>query len=221
MPDHNRVTISGSLYTTERFAIQLHFGSGGGVIGTFGELTAAAEAIATYLETIDGSASANMLCTLLGNLGKVTEVAVAELSNGSVLNTGVAAVTWESSNASSDIPPQSALVTSLLTDVNAGSYRGRFYWPMLNPGMLTNGLFSGSQATWLGAVADLLNACANAIQAQGGGDLEIYQPVVFSRKLNQLTPITRLRVNNVVDTQRRRSWDLVPTATTEDYLVGT
>lgn len=219
--DHNRVTIRGTLYGTERFACQLHFGLGTGAIGTFAQLTAAAEAIATYLESIDGGATTNELAVSLGAQGVLTDVDVATISNGSVLNTGTAAVTWTPFSGASDIPPQSALVTSLLTDVNSGSYRGRFYWPMLVPSKLTNGLWSGNPTNWLTAVADLLNAIANAIQAQGGGDLAVYAPAVYSRKLNALTVITRLRVNNVVDTQRRRSWDLLPTATTEDYLVGT
>lgn len=221
MATWNRVTTHGTLYGQEEFAIQWNFGLGTSAIADFAGLTNAATGIKTFLESVDGAASTNELNKALGSSSSINLIEVAAVVDGVTANTGEADIAYVASSGASLLPPQNSLVTSLLTDFNTRSTRGRTYWPMLNATDVFAGKLSLSETLWLTSFRAYLNGYAQALATVAGADLEIFTPSVYSKKLNELTEITRLRVNNVLDTQRRRSWSLVPTSTTVPYVVGT
>jgi len=221
MATWNRVTTHGILYAQEEFAIQWNFGLGSSAIADFAALTTAATAIKTFVESIDGAASTNELNKALGASASISSIHVDCVVDGVTANSGEADVAYIASSATSTLPPQNALVTSLLTDFNTRSTRGRTYWPMLNANNMGAGKLTLSETLWITSFRAYLNGYAQALATTAGADLEIFTPSVYSKKLNELTEITRLRVNNIIDTQRRRSWSLIPTSTTVPYVVGT
>jgi hypothetical protein len=99
--------------------------------------------------------------------------------------------------------PQSAVVISVLTDTPGPSGRGRLYWPALGVTLDAQGriatpntgaIISGA-ATYLHGIEDKLATAFPTI----GFDLSVRS------KTTKTTPhAVRLRVGNVVDTQRRR-----------------
>lgn len=107
-------------------------------------------------------------------------------------------------------PPQIALVASLLTDIPGRRYRGRFYWPAGTGGVSSNRKASGScaPATVAPAFASMLRSIADAV---AGIDLN---PVVVSAAGGgSVTPVTRVSVGDVYDTQRRRRDAIVESRT--------
>lgn len=111
--------------------------------------------------------------------------------------------------ATSLLPPQDALVTSLYSAVRGPSGRGRFYFGGLGKGTLAaDGLIIGTSITgWGAAVSTMLNSL-RAID--GGVGAYRYTPVVWSKgatstgPANSFSVINRVRVNDEFDTQRRR-----------------
>lgn len=98
------------------------------------------------------------------------------------------------------MPNQVALVVSLTTDVTRGpANRGRFYVPLPNFPVASDGRISAANAALLSGTVDTLIAAINAYSAN-------IKAAVFSRKLG--APAHRLVLGNVVgrvyDTQRRR-----------------
>lgn len=216
---HNRVTIGGPLYTSERWACSFHFGTGTTDLSAFSDLTAAAAAIGTALAALDGSSPSNAVFVTKTGVAALTHVDVAALSDGHVTNTGTTTIN-PTGGASGNLPPQTALVTSLLTDFNNRSGRGRVFMPALNSTQSIAGLWSGSASTWLTAFGAILNVMAEKLAAQAGSDIAVFAPAVYSGLHNQLNIVKRLRVNNVFDTQRRRTWSMPTTGTTGNYVVA-
>lgn len=93
---------------------------------------------------------------------------------------------------------QVACVFSLLTGQAGRSFRGRMYWPAQGcplTSTMRGGLPSQSSAN---AMAVFLNYVAS-ITLTGNGNV-----VVVSPTLGIVTPVTQVRVGDVLDTQRRR-----------------
>ena len=111
-------------------------------------------------------------------------------------------------------PPQIAAVCTLLTGRAGRSYRGRVYVP-INTGTDTDGTFAASVAQ---AQAQ---ACANFLSAAATRSLNggVLIPCVTSATRAENTPITAVRVDNVLDTQRRRRDKIVATARPQSSLV--
>lgn len=104
------------------------------------------------------------------------------------------------------VPFQSALVATLQTGRPGRSYRGRMYLPFLtatfNLGKInTSSITLIARAT---AVADFLSDTAAAASSFPG-----LVPSVVSKTASAVTPVTSVRVGDVMDTQRRRRDDLV------------
>lgn len=96
-------------------------------------------------------------------------------------------------------PPQCATVVTLQTGIPGASYRGRMYVPML-AGSIGSGLtrtdLSASTATNFASLLEVLGSTAS------GGLAD--DPAVVSAAAGAVTPVTSVRIGNVVDTQRRR-----------------
>lgn len=103
---------------------------------------------------------------------------------------------------------QVSLVSSLRTTTAGASGRGRLYWPATGiPVTLTtlrpSAAFIGAVTT---SVAAYLRSIANAAEVVLSGGVT---PVVWSRKLNALFPVTTVQIGDVLDVQRRRRDNLV------------
>lgn len=104
------------------------------------------------------------------------------------------------------LPFQSSLVYTLRTARPGRSYRGRMYWPFVTASMLATGLVntaSTSLASRASSFAQMLAAHCTA------GPLASLDPMVASAATGDVTPVTSVRVGNVMDTQRRRRDNLV------------
>lgn len=113
------------------------------------------------------------------------------------------------------MPPQSAIVTSLRTDVPGGSGRGRIYWPNLAGTLGTDGrMLAANITTFLTDMKAYLTGIrtdlATAFPTIG------FDLAIRSRTTSSTPHVTRLQVGNVVDTQRRRR-DTLP----ENYQATT
>lgn len=99
-------------------------------------------------------------------------------------------------------PDQVAVVASLRTGRAGRSFRGRMYLPLNGLDIGTNSQMSAGQAD---AAALAVKTCIDAIN-----DVEL-TCVVMSATQTLATPITEVRVNTVMDTQRRRTNKIIPT----------
>jgi hypothetical protein len=99
------------------------------------------------------------------------------------------------------MPPQSAVVATLLTNVPGRSARGRLYWPALALTLSSSTLriAPADQQTIAGGTS----AWLQALEAAWPGSEDI-RSTVNSRVKGTNTPVTAIRVGDVVDTQRRR-----------------
>lgn len=121
--------------------------------------------------------------------------AVGESSGTGTLGSGAATV-----------PFQSALVYTLQTTRPGRSFRGRMYWPFLTADIEETGKINTSSIT-LGARATDFKNMLNALC--GAGPLLNIRPMVVSAVQGAVTPVTSVRVGDIVDTQRRRRDGLV------------
>lgn len=126
---------------------------------------------------------------------------------GPALTTGTANLTSpKSGSGTCNRPPQCAASISLLSAFAGQSYRGRFYLPWLGGTMDPTTLKSSVPLNAPTQLATLLNA----LGASSPSDVDL-EPQIYSRKLDLLTPVSSIRIGDVVDTQRRRRDDLVET----------
>jgi hypothetical protein len=104
-------------------------------------------------------------------------------------------------------PNQVALAISLTTAVTRGAaHRGRFYMPMPNITVVSDGLIAAANRDAVKGSADTFLAAINAVSAN-------YDVAVFSRKAGNPAHrlVTGIEVGRVLDTQRRRRRQLVET----------
>lgn len=122
-----------------------------------------------------------------------------DLDTGRVVTTATGASNWVPTGPGAEtMPPQLAIVVSLLTALAGGRNRGRLYLPgPTNAAIdLTGRLVQANCTT-------IVNAWGAAFTA-GTTAVPTLVPVVYSRMNRSVQPITRLSVGNVIDTQRRR-----------------
>jgi hypothetical protein len=100
-------------------------------------------------------------------------------------------------NAAEAVPPGVALCMTLATTLGGRSHRGRWYIPGLG-----NNYVGGTDAQWDDGSGDLGDA-ANAIQSNFSGDGSTVQ--VYSRVLNDVTPVSDIQVKLPFASQRRRN----------------
>lgn len=102
------------------------------------------------------------------------------------------------------VPPQCAVVATLLTGAAGRRNRGRVYWPIA--GSSSRLLTSGQNATIANETRDIIDSLRTTCSAVWG---TAAGPVVGNNGLL----VTRVRVDNVIDTQRRRRDKINPTST--------
>lgn len=98
------------------------------------------------------------------------------------------------------LPFQCAEVVSLRTFFTAATARGRFYLPPMSVAHVTNGRLT---AAAVGTVADATQNMLLGLPSAG------LTPVVYSRTARAAVTINRIKVDDVIDTQRRRRNKLV------------
>lgn len=122
--------------------------------------------------------------------------------------------------ANQTAPNQTSSVISLVTPLSGRRFRGRIYVPCLIPGVLpTNGRWGSSAVTNLSlAGAYLVRALSDPTTADPVPSpipATIFRIVVQSQiGAGAATPVTSVKVGDVLDTQRRRRDKLVENYTT-------
>lgn len=114
------------------------------------------------------------------------------------------------------MPSQAAMVISLQTNTPGASGRGRLYWPAAGAGVGSTfritappyGLFRDQAKTYLAAIETAL---------EGAFPLITFDLAVRSRRTHTTPHVTRIRVGDVVDTQRRRRDSLPESYSTVVY----
>lgn len=116
-------------------------------------------------------------------------------------------------------PPQCALVVTEFTGVQESQagrtvrHWGRFYLPAVGTGVLVSDgtLTAASQDTILAATTTMYEAWIDS-----GLKPTVRATNVGSGTGDSFVPIEELRVDNVIDTQRRRKWDTITRRVTAD-----
>lgn len=112
------------------------------------------------------------------------------------------------------LPPQCAVVVTLQTSVPGRSNTGRIYLPITALAVpVTGRLAAGDAAAILAGTVTLVNSLQSAIRARSGDAQEGIAVQSFTKA--SAVRVRRLRVGDVVDTQRRRRNSMV-----ENYAVG-
>jgi len=112
-------------------------------------------------------------------------------------------------------PPQCALVVSLLTGFAGRKNRGRMYLPCLSDDVTAVGQLSTGRAQLVATtVANWLSLVRTRSVTTGGNSI----PIVYSETAGN-SAIASVRVDSLIDTQRRRRDKLTPTQTGAANLV--
>lgn len=207
-----KITIGGQLAGAQRWSVGISLAPQGA--GEPSMSPAQAGAFATQLFTDFNTTAwsttttgATALKDLLGTQGTLDKVRFYLYGNqsqaqiiGESTNTAVAGT------GSVKCPPQIALVATLLTGLAGASYRGRIYLPCLT--YSADG--SGNIATGIPAlVATSLANFFSVVRTRTAGGANWIPAVSGAAGSN---PVSAVRVDNVLDTQRRRRDKIVPTA---------
>lgn len=98
--------------------------------------------------------------------------------------------------------PRNSLVVSILTGHAGKSFRGRAYVPYTGQGASTN--MQAANGT-VDAYANAHKALADSLRSYAVGSVWGNSPIyIRSEKLGIATPTTTIRVDSLIDTQRRR-----------------
>lgn len=208
---HLRIVGTLGVPVVEQWSIGVNFAaSGGSGVGEQAVVQAHAQAVADWIET-----------------ATAFQGALDEMSNAAVINrvetygynftgpaaaSGVGLVTpFRAGSGSTNAPFQVARCVTLNTSLPGARNRGRFYVPAMGANIGDNGKVNpppGYLAAW----------AALFIQAETlwGGTAPI-ELGVYSAVADVVTPVTSLRVGDVLDTQRRRRDSLVETYSTLAY----
>lgn len=208
-----KLTLGGKLVGSQRWSVGFSFGPPDAAPSP-SALSALATQLFTDFNTSAWSATATAATPLRGiaGIGSTLDQARIYYYPGS---STVAAVIGQSSNAavaginSITQAPQTALVCSLLTGFAGRNNRGRIYLPALALSVgTTTGLMNGPDVQKVAvSVANFLSLAQT--RSLGGATL---LPIVGSPTAPP-TAISAVRVDNVLDTQRRRRDNVVPDIT--------
>lgn len=103
------------------------------------------------------------------------------------------------------LPNQCAVVVTLETGTPGRSHRGRAYLPPVN----INALRQDGQLL-SSACTQLANSFASMLKALHDDPAPVGRPVVASATKGSMTTVNQVRVDSIVDTQRRRRNKLLP-----------
>lgn len=138
-----------------------------------------------------------------------------DAGTGPAVVAGVGQGTAQPGTGSSNLPPQCAIVATLLTGLAGRSARGRVYIP--NRTVIVDASGNFPTATASGIATSMANFLSLMRTRSVGTSLLV--PVVQGR--NQVNPITAVAVDTIVDTQRRRRDKVVAVARpTVNLIVG-
>lgn len=212
MVARNRMVISGGMGSpeVERWSVTLNFTlDGGGAVTSPTDLQTWANNAADFLDAADvEQASISAIMSTLVDADRVDIYAYGP-TGGALAVAGADCAM--SGTGAVESPFQVAVCVSLLTDRPGASYRGRMYWPACGASVNSNGTYS--EAPQLAPdFAELLVGLGN-IDGTSTAILGVYSPTA-----NVVTPVTSVRVGNVLDTQRRRR-DQVPESYTSAAII--
>ena len=161
-------------------------------VGTI-TLTAALRAWTSAVDAYWAAAGARFPADVVG-----TQVTVAEVdqSTGKQLTRVDGVVNHPGTSTADTLPPQVAEVLSLITATANRTGRGRMYWPPLALDQCANGKILTA------AVAALNDAGGELLSTLASNGLT---PSIYGRTAHTTKPIVSHRVDDVFDTQRRRS----------------
>lgn len=218
MPSPIKVTVGGVLMENQRWSCGFAFTVDGPTATPTGaQMTAFANQMYTdWLSAAWNTTASGAFAIkgLVGNIGNVDQVRAYWRDPA----TGRAQVVGASTGASQAgtnqrlVPPQNAMVVSLLTDLAGRHNRGRIYLPWAQSTL--NGRIGGGIAS--GVATSIANFISLARTRQVAGYTLF--PVVDSSTVPQ-PQITAVRSDNVVDTQRRRRDKVTATETATVTLV--
>ena len=203
----NRIRLSGTSFGSETWSIHIDLsdigpGTQSGAVSDYEDLLTWAQGIAGHTFWSAAGAFRQMLSpdgflrsVRVEALGSNNLIQAAEVDGLAIQGTGVVRM-----------PPQAATVVSLLTGRPGRSYRGRIYVPAWGGSLVSPGGRLGSPTTTQVAenVRTIKDICVDECPATF-----VPKMVVYSPKLDVVTPVTQLSVGDVVDTQRRRRDSMV------------
>jgi hypothetical protein len=203
---HGRLSIFGDIKAVQSWSINLTFVAGDFSSGTLlsAFLVAVRPAITTWWSAAGSAGSLNASdCRLLGSrayyysAGEGNAHAQAE----DILTSPL------SGTGANPLPTQTSLVCSLLTAFPGRRNRGRLYVPMNGKSLATGHQLTTGEVT---SVANTMKALIDGVNAQLLGSATC-RVVVGS---NQPTPpvVTKVRVDNEPDVQRRRADKILATS---------
>lgn len=208
MVAHNVVRINGSLPGGEVWSVTPKFTRPMGPVTEYEDLERWAGVVAGTMEAWD---TTTIFRQLLSTAGTIDSVRV-EARNAANQLTQAAEVQLTPSLAGSGPANkifQSCVVFTFLTGRPGRSYKGRMYWPALAATLSSSLRLSQANIdNYASNGAQLLEMIGSA----GATDGEFPIPVVVSQTAGTYTPITSVRVGDILDIQRRRRDSL-----TENY----
>lgn len=207
MVARNRLVITGTLGSgaPESWSCGMYFEAGSGpLLDDPNDLT-------LWLEEVEATLAAmpttHPLREWLSNAGSITRLdAYYYPAAGPALSQAQLAVSPVVSGTTTiNAPPQCARVLTLLTPLAGRRYRGRIYWPSLGNTMSTNLKADATQGD-----ADAIATVLAGFQAVGS-ETDRLKLGVYSAAADVVTAVTAVRIDDVIDTQRRRTDALTPT----------
>jgi hypothetical protein len=199
---HFNVNDASTTSTTTHFNKTQNWTGDSGLAGvevTDGDQDAIAEAVYTYWAAIQSKMSADF---------ELQDVRLYAISSSSPYNSATAAPCYyvpsgaEGGGASSTLPPQCSLVTSLRTAAPGRRGRGRFY-----VGSLSETVTDTHGQTDTGIASTFANAASTLqedVRAIGSIASTRYYGMVWHRLSDQGAVVRSVDVGNIIDTQRRR-----------------
>lgn len=212
-----RVQLGGPIGSQERWSINPCYDPAGESV--FGWNQQYGQQIADKIAALAIPASMN---NALSNVAPLRTVRL-ELRNGQHALLGAATAQFSASGGSSETakhPSTVAVVCSLRTDRVGASGRGRLYWPAIGQAIDTSSLrISAANRTALATdFTSFLKSIGTSILSTGAWEPWTAMPLsVISKTRGISTPVNRIMVGDVMDTQRRRRDTLVETYSTVAY----
>lgn len=203
---YNRIIFEGKTYSGEVWSSGLSFADvtlpvDGGIIEDFAQLSDWAQAVFTQFQ----EPNYQELYKAISASGTVERVRAEARDGSSLLQAAESSGTAYTGTSVANQPAQVARVISLRTGRPGRSYRGRMYWPSLTavivPG--TGKLDPTNQLATLNNAIKMIKMVRDQANTIVGAGSDI-QPVIYSSTLDLVTPVTKVQVGDVLDTQRRR-----------------
>lgn len=199
-----RVVIGGTLYGSQGWSIGVSFALGSPPTNTklYQWLLLLAPHVHTWAFAMTGGTPT------WGTLTKCNSLATYGYAAGSVTATAQAQAPLEevAGSASATLPPQCAVVHSLLSGAPGRKNRGRVYVPLTAGGAIGNGQLPATKCQELASDMATLLTSMSAEDYDGSPTT----PSIATTRPVPTIPIGAVAVDSVVDTQRRRTDKIVP-----------